>query len=180
MTNSCSTASQRTPFIHFNCYYIRCVTILICGIFVYTVHLGGGIWGVLSVPMFNKESGIFYARDEHSFRLLGWNLLGVTVIVAWSVTLAFILFITLRVAKQLRVSEEIELRGEYPSSYWANCQACFSLRASSMRGGATPFPSTVCFIGYRLSSYGFPVYVFRLMFCLAGRVVKISNGLRHD
>ena len=90
---------------------------------------------MLSVPMFNKESGIFYAGDEHSFRLLGWNLLGVTVIVAWSVALAFILFITLRVAKQLRVNEEIELKGKYPSSYWASCQACFSLRASSMRGG---------------------------------------------
>ncbi|KAL9955945.1 hypothetical protein ACROYT_G037351 [Oculina patagonica] len=75
------------------------------------VHLGGGIWGVLSVPIFNKESGIFYARDEHSFRLLGWNLLGVTVIMAWSAILAIVLFITLRITKQLRVSEEIELKG---------------------------------------------------------------------
>ncbi len=72
---------------------------------------------MLSVPIFNKESGIFYARDEHSFRLLGWNLLGVTVIMAWSITLAFILFITLRITKQLRVSEEIELKGEFRDSY---------------------------------------------------------------
>ncbi|RMX43323.1 hypothetical protein pdam_00014952 [Pocillopora damicornis] len=76
------------------------------------VHLGGGFWGVLSVPIFNKESGIFYAADEHSFRLFGWNLLGVIVILAWSSVLAFILFIILRLTKQLRVSEEIELKGE--------------------------------------------------------------------
>lgn len=75
------------------------------------VHLGGGFWGVLSVPIFNKESGIFYAADEHSFRLFGWNLLGVIVILAWSSVLAFILFIILRLTKQLRVSEEIELKG---------------------------------------------------------------------
>ena len=82
-------------------------------VFFYSaVHLGGGIWGVLSVPIFNKESGIFYAGDEHSFRLFGWNLLGVIVIILWSVVLAAILFITLRLTKQLRVSEEIELKGE--------------------------------------------------------------------
>ncbi|XP_022793779.1 putative ammonium transporter 1 [Stylophora pistillata] len=75
------------------------------------VHLGGGLWGVLSVPIFNKESGIFYAGDDHSFRLFGWNLLGVLVIWAWSSILAFILFIILRLTKQLRVSEEIELKG---------------------------------------------------------------------
>ena len=78
------------------------------------VHLGGGVWGVLSVPLFNKETGIFYSGNEYSFRLFGWNLLGVLVIVAWSVTLAFIVFITLHHTKQLRVSEEIELKGEQP------------------------------------------------------------------
>ena len=82
-------------------------------VFFLTVHLGGGLWGVLSVPIFNKESGIFYAADEHSFRLFGWNLLGVLVIMAWSAALAFILFFTLRVTKQLRVSEEIEMKGKF-------------------------------------------------------------------
>ena len=69
---------------------------------------------MLSVPIFNKDTGIFYSGDEYSFRLFGWNLLGVLVIIAWSVTLAFVLFITLRLTEQLRVSEEIELKGEYP------------------------------------------------------------------
>lgn len=87
-------------------------TLFLCFSYLFSVHLGGGFWGVLSVPIFNKESGIFYAADEHSFRLFGWNLLGVIVILAWSSVLAFILFIILRLTKQLRVSEEIELKGE--------------------------------------------------------------------
>lgn len=79
---------------------------------VFTVHLGGGIWGVLSVPIFNKESGILYSGSLLSFRGFGWNLLGVIVIMAWSAALAFLLFIILHLTKQLRVSEEIELKGE--------------------------------------------------------------------
>ena len=68
---------------------------------------------MLSVPLFNKESGIFYdSGSEHSFRLFGWNLLGVLVIIAWSVVLSSILFVTLRISKLLRVSEEIELKGK--------------------------------------------------------------------
>ena len=67
---------------------------------------------MLAAPIFNKETGIFYAGDEHSFRLFGWNLLGVLAIIAWSVLLAFSLFFTLHFTKRLRVSEEIELKGE--------------------------------------------------------------------
>ena len=86
-------------------------TIFKCFLYCSAVHFGGGFWGVLAAAIFNKESGIFYAADEHSFRLFGWNLLGLLAIIAWSVTLAFILFFALRLAKQLRVSEEVELKG---------------------------------------------------------------------
>lgn len=66
---------------------------------------------MLSVPIFNKDSGIFYDGSGHSFRLFGWNLLGVLVIMAWSAALSLILFVVLRVTKQLRVSPEIEEKG---------------------------------------------------------------------
>ncbi|XP_029185177.2 putative ammonium transporter 1 isoform X1 [Acropora millepora] len=75
------------------------------------VHLGGGIWGVLSVPIFNKESGILYTRSLFAFRAFGWNILGVVVIMAWSASLASLLFGFLHLTKQLRVPEEIELKG---------------------------------------------------------------------
>ena len=81
-------------------------------LFFSAVHFGGGIWGVLAAPIFNKDTGIFYSGNDHSFRLFGWNLLGVLVIITWSAVLASILFITLRLTKLLRVSEEIELKGE--------------------------------------------------------------------
>lgn len=81
--------------------------------FFSTVHLGGGLWGVLSVPIFNKESGIFVKGNKLAFRAFGWNLLGVLVIIAWSAAWAIILFFALHLLKQLRVSEEIELKGKY-------------------------------------------------------------------
>ncbi|XP_015755297.1 PREDICTED: putative ammonium transporter 1 [Acropora digitifera] len=41
----------------------------------------------------------------------GWNILGVVVIMAWSASLASLLFGFLHLTKQLRVPEEIELKG---------------------------------------------------------------------
>ena len=72
---------------------------------------GGGIWGVLAAPIFNKDTGIFYPADEHSFRLFGWNLLGLLAINAWCVLPSFTFFFTLHLCKMLRVSEEMELKG---------------------------------------------------------------------
>nr|XP_058965913.1 putative ammonium transporter 1 [Pocillopora verrucosa] len=75
------------------------------------VHLGGGIWGVLAAPIFNMKTGIFYARDNHSFRLFGWNVLGLVVIMAWCAVLAFSFFFLLKLLGQLRVSKEVEIKG---------------------------------------------------------------------
>ena len=87
-------------------------TILNCLLYCSAVHFGGGFWGVLAAPIFNKDTGIFYSGSEYSFRLFGFNLLGALAITAWSVILAFIMFFTLRLTKQLRVREEIEVKGE--------------------------------------------------------------------
>ena len=77
-----------------------------------TVHLGGGIWGVLSAPIFNKDSGILYDGGLLSFRGFGWNLLGVIVIMIWSGSLAFILFLAMNLIGVLRVDKDIELKGK--------------------------------------------------------------------
>ena len=66
---------------------------------------------MLSVPIFNKKSGILYTGSLLAFRGFGWNILGVLAIMAWSASLAFLLFIIMHLAKQLRVPEEIELKG---------------------------------------------------------------------
>ena len=77
-----------------------------------TVHLGGGIWGVLSAPIFNKDSGILCNGGLLSFRGFGWNLLGVIVIMIWSGSLAFILFFAMNLIGVLRVDKDIELKGQ--------------------------------------------------------------------
>lgn len=66
---------------------------------------------MLAAPIFNMDTGIFYAANDHSFRLLGWNLLGLVVIMAWCAGLAFFFFFLLRLLGQLRVSEEVEIKG---------------------------------------------------------------------
>ena len=65
------------------------------------------------MPIFNKESGILYTGSLLAFRAFGWNILGVVVIMAWSASLASLLFGFLHLTKQLRVSEEIELKGDF-------------------------------------------------------------------
>ena len=47
-----------------------------------------------------------------SFRGFGWNLLGVIVIMIWSGSLAFILFLAMNLIGVLRVDKDIELKGK--------------------------------------------------------------------
>ncbi|XP_072034506.1 putative ammonium transporter 1 isoform X2 [Amphiura filiformis] len=75
------------------------------------VHLGGGLWGVISVPLLSYESGILTKWDLDSAKLLGWNLAGAGAIFGWSGLISLILFGVMRCIGILRVSEEIEIKG---------------------------------------------------------------------
>lgn len=83
------------------------------------VHLGGGLWGVISVALFANsdrisfisDGGVLYAWDENAFVFLGIQALGAAVIVAWTMVLTAILFGTLRIFGALRVSKEHEREG---------------------------------------------------------------------
>ena len=99
------------------------------------VHLGGGIWGVISGPIFHFDTGVFYAGDLHSFRLFGWNVVGVLVIMAWSAVMAIILFGSMRLAGVLRVSEELERKGTAPCSS----------RQDVLGGGGGGYVQCTCF-----------------------------------
>ena len=76
------------------------------------VHLGGGMWGLLSAPLFNKYNGILYVGDKLSFKLLGWNLLGGITIIAWTALFSSILFLSLKFFNKLKVTPEVELKGK--------------------------------------------------------------------
>ena len=69
------------------------------------------MWGVISAPIFNPETGIVYVGDLHSFRLFGWNILGVVAIMGWSAVTGALLFGSLHVTGLLRVSKEMEIKG---------------------------------------------------------------------
>ena len=89
-------------------------------IIMFTVHLGGGMWGLLAAPLLNKNDGILYVGDKLSFKLLGWNILGGVVIIAWSALFSSILFLTLKFFKKLKVTPEVEAKGNFKSG-------CFSM-----------------------------------------------------
>ncbi|VVC43294.1 Ammonium transporter,Ammonium transporter AmtB-like domain [Cinara cedri] len=72
------------------------------------VHFGGGLWGVIAVPLFVK-GGFWNNRDSMS--LLISNSIGAGSIIAWSTVNSVILFGFLRVFDLLRVSKDKEIAG---------------------------------------------------------------------
>ena len=65
------------------------------------VHLICGIWGTLAV-------GIFSTNPDHSFVT---QLIGVVAYGVFTVICAFVIFMLIKVAMGVRVSEEEEVRG---------------------------------------------------------------------
>eukprot|EP00049_Salpingoeca_infusionum_P012169 m.220332 g.220332 ORF g.220332 m.220332 type:complete len:448 (-) comp15116_c1_seq56:317-1660(-) len=75
------------------------------------VHLGAGIWGVIARALFAERVGVFHAWDKDSGLRLGWNLLGLVVIMAWSGGVCGLMFYVLKKKKIVRVSPEAEIAG---------------------------------------------------------------------
>ena len=84
--------------------------------FVLVVHLGVGLWGVIACPLFDKNEGVFYTGSIRSLKFLGWNALGGISITAWTCFWCGLIFLVLRRLKQLRVPQEIEIKGMCPIS----------------------------------------------------------------
>ncbi|XP_063960880.1 putative ammonium transporter 1 [Lytechinus pictus] len=75
------------------------------------VHLGGGLWGVLAVPLFDMNDGIVFTFSKTAWQSFGWNLLGVFVITSWTSVLSLVLFGLMQACGILRVSPEMEMKG---------------------------------------------------------------------
>ena len=78
----------------------------------FAVHLGGGFWGSLARPLFDRHEGVFYQGSTRSLKFLGWNVLGAVVIFCWTFAFCFVMFYIMRTLKMLRVPREFEIRGE--------------------------------------------------------------------
>jgi Amt family ammonium transporter len=112
-----------------------------------SVHMLGGMWGVLSVGLFSSQAGIGAAygeTDQYGLLLgggaaqLGVQALGMVAILAWTLTMSAILFGAIKVFMGLRVSPEEELEGLDVGEHGA---AAYHLEGAAMPG-TLPAPST--------------------------------------
>ena len=84
------------------------------------VHFFGGMWGVVATGLLvddelmgtntdgsKHDAGLFYDGSA----LLGWQLIGIVAIVAWTASISFIIFGTLDFVGWLRLSEDEEKLG---------------------------------------------------------------------
>eukprot|EP00039_Didymoeca_costata_P021269 m.343962 g.343962 ORF g.343962 m.343962 type:complete len:461 (+) comp23636_c0_seq1:234-1616(+) len=75
------------------------------------VHMGAGIWGVISVPLFRFEDSIFYDNSRSAWDALGWHVAGVLVIIAWTMGTTGALFFALKFTNLLRIEDEVINKG---------------------------------------------------------------------
>ena len=73
------------------------------------VHMGGGTLGVIALPFFSQETGIFWSQD--GWTQLGVNLLGLLVIYVWAGFWSIAIFGSLWYFKQLRIGRDVEFKG---------------------------------------------------------------------
>jgi len=69
------------------------------------VHGVCGIWGTLSVGLFNRDHGLFMGAGVTSF---AWQLVGIIAIICWTVLWALIVLGSAKKIGILRVSPEVE------------------------------------------------------------------------
>lgn len=98
------------------------------------VHGAGGLWGAFAVHIFRK-GGIILAETaaerSEAASDLGWNILGIIVIIVWTGSLTFIMFYLLNMFDMLRVESGFEFEGmdmhkhgesAYPADAWVEEQ----------------------------------------------------------
>jgi ammonia channel protein AmtB len=69
------------------------------------------VWGILAAPLLAYKTGVVYSWSRLSFMHFAWNLAGLLAISCWSLGCSFMMFGIMRLAKQLRVDRDIELKG---------------------------------------------------------------------
>ncbi|ESO91695.1 hypothetical protein LOTGIDRAFT_233447 [Lottia gigantea] len=107
-------AAGVTGFISGCVYIIWCFLLRSCQIDdpleVGSVHLGSGIWSLISAPLFST-SGFIYSPGTNQLMVLAWNLAGIGAIMLWTGLPFIVLFISLRLCGIFRVSQHLEVQG---------------------------------------------------------------------
>ena len=72
------------------------------------VHLGGGLWGLVAVAVFQQDGGLVFGGGLST---LIWNMLGALAILAWVGGVCGVMFGGLRYLGWLRIGMEMEIQG---------------------------------------------------------------------
>ena len=112
------------------------------------VHFFGGMWGVLATGLLvdpelmatntdgsKHDAGLFYDGSA----LLGWQLIGIVAIVAWTASISFIIFGTLDFVGWLRLSEDEEKLGR---EVYLLMQKRAKMTSPGNSSTDTPFPDS--------------------------------------
>ncbi|CDW89642.1 ammonium transporter [Stylonychia lemnae] len=74
-------------------------------------HFFAGIWGVLAVGIFHRETGLVNSEYAERFHFLGWQIASLLSIIAWAGGISLIYFLIARRLKLLRVHPLVEIIG---------------------------------------------------------------------
>ncbi|XP_023714905.1 putative ammonium transporter 1 isoform X1 [Cryptotermes secundus] len=74
------------------------------------IHLGGGVWGLISASIFSN-SGLVFGITRKSLMLLAYRMAGATIIFSWASVTSCITFGILKCTGKLRVSAKDEQQG---------------------------------------------------------------------
>ena len=72
------------------------------------VHLGGGIWGLFATGFFNNVSGALFYGGYKQGQFMGFQVVGIVVIIAFTSIVAFPAFLIMRKLHMLRADKAIE------------------------------------------------------------------------
>lgn len=71
------------------------------------VHLGGGIWGVIAVPLLRRDDSVFYDGSTTAFQTLGWQFAGILTIIVFTAMTTGPMFMILKKAGKLRIDDDV-------------------------------------------------------------------------
>lgn len=75
---------------------------------VFPVHGAGGIWGLIATGFFDNYQGALFAGAYKQGKFMGYQIVGIVVIIAWVSLISFPAFYIMREINVLRVDKAVE------------------------------------------------------------------------
>jgi Amt family ammonium transporter len=75
---------------------------------VFQVHCLGGVWGLFATGFFDNNQGVLYHDSYRQGKFMGYQLVGITVIVAFTSIISATAFLMMRKLHMLRADPAVE------------------------------------------------------------------------